>query len=240
MAVFNTNKYGAIPQGCGLQGYNIFYRPTTAVITNPLLTGIRSLRIDVQCTIIKLQPDYGGIMDVVDYYGDMMALASETAGVNLVNSKFSYVFASGNKAGAESFKKMFDELQAGNPATVVDSKLMNSDGTPNWQPFDQNVGQNFIVDRVLEVLRTLENMFNTHIGIPNANTDKKERMIEKEVESNNIETNSLVGLWFTELKESFEKTRKMFGFTESDLAITWREEEYKNERENVDNGIVQL
>ena len=29
IAVINTDKFGVIPQGCGLQGYNVMYDPTT-------------------------------------------------------------------------------------------------------------------------------------------------------------------------------------------------------------------
>lgn len=65
-------------------------------------------------------------------------------------------------------------------------------------------------------------------------------MIEKEVESNNIETNSLVGLWLTELKESFEKTRKMFGFTENELSVDWKKEERENESNPVNNGALSV
>ena len=106
LAVVNTNAFGVIPQGCGLQGYDVFYRPTNAVISNPLLKGILTPRIGKQCTVIKLQPDYGGIMDLVTFYADMMALSAQTAGVNLINSKMSYVFAAKNKAAAQSFKRL--------------------------------------------------------------------------------------------------------------------------------------
>ena len=237
LAVLNTNRYGAIPQGCGLQGYNIFYKPTTAVITNPLLQGTKHLKIDTQCTIIKLQPDYGGIMDIIDYYGDMMSLASETAGINLVNSKLSYVFGAKNKAGAESFKKIYDQLSEGNPIAVYDKELLNSDGTPAWHAFEQNVGNNYIVGDILSDLRKIENMFNTAVGIPNANTDKKERLIQSEVESNNTETATLCELWLDELKKSVEKTNKMFNLS---ITVDWRNRPGGDyiERNNLNNGTL--
>lgn len=40
ISIVRTDKYGVIPQACSLRGYDIFYQPTNAVITNPLLTGI--------------------------------------------------------------------------------------------------------------------------------------------------------------------------------------------------------
>ena len=62
-------------------------------------------------------------------------------------------------------------------------------------------------------------MFDTDIGIPNANTDKRERLISDEVNANNVETYSKCALWLDELQESCAKTRDMFGV---DIAVDWR------------------
>jgi hypothetical protein len=195
------------------------HRPNTAIITNPLLTGIKELRIDKQCTLFKLQPDYGGIMDLVNFYSDMMALSAETAGVNLVNSKVSYIFAAGDKVKAESFKKLYDNVASGEPAVFADKNLFKPDGTPMWQAFEQNVGQNYIVDKVLTDMRKWENMFCTAIGITNANTDKKERLITDEVNSNNEETKTLCELWLEELQKACKKTETMFDI---EISVDWR------------------
>lgn len=220
IAVLNTDKYGVIPQQCGLDGYNIFYQPKRALVTNPLLRGLRSLDIGTQCTLIKLQPDYGSVMDLVGFYADMMALTAETAGVNLVNSRLSYVFFGKNKNTAESQKKLFDRVASGEPATFVDTALYDvQSGNPSWIPFQQNVGQNYIAGDALADLRKWEMMFDTDIGIPNANTDKKERLISDEVNANNVEVTSKADLWLDQLQKSFAQTSKMFGIK---LGVEWR------------------
>lgn len=233
IAVVKTNKYGVIPQQCGLQGWDIFYRPTNAVITNPLLTGILTPRIGKQCVVMKVQPDYGSIMDMVNYYAGMMALSTETATTNLLNSKLSYVFMADNKASAETFKKLFDQIASGEPATVVDKKLTNADGSKNWELFNQDVGKNYIVGEILSDLRKWENMFNTDIGIANANTDKRERLITAEVESNNQETTCKASLWLEQLQEACEQVREMFGI---EISVDWRT---KPETAEDDNGGVE-
>lgn len=225
-AVVNTDKYGVIPQACGLRGYDVFYQPTNAIITNPLLSGTLEPRIGLQCELVRLQPDYGGIMDIVSYYADMLALCAESVGMNLVNSKLAYVFAAENKAMAETFKKLYDQIAAGNVSAVIDKQLFRDDGKPNWQMFNQNVGQNYITDKVLSDMRKIESMFCTEVGIPNANTDKKERLITDEVNANNIETRSKCDLWLEELKESCAKVREMFDIK---LDVNWR---YKGGAEN--------
>ena len=220
IAVINTDKYGVIPQQCGLEGYNIFYQPKRALVTNPLLRGLRSLDIGTQCTLIKLQPDYGSVMDMVGFYADMMALTAETAGVNLVNSRLSYVFFGKNKNTAESQKKLFDRVASGEPATFVDTALYDvQSGNPSWIPFQQNVGQNYIAGDALADLRKWEMMFDTDVGIPNANTDKKERLISDEVNANNVEVTSKADLWLDQLQKSFAQTSKMFGVK---LGVEWR------------------
>ena len=218
-AVVNTDRYGVIPQACGLRGYDVFYQPTNAIITNPLLSGTLEPRIGLQCELVRLQPDYGGIMDIVTYYADMLALCAESVGMNLVNSKLAYVFAAENKAMAETFKKLYDQIAAGNVAAVIDKQLFRDDGKANWQMFNQNVGQNYIADQVLSDMRKIEAMFCTDVGIPNANTDKKERLITDEVNANKVETRSKCDLWLEELKESCEKVREMFGIK---LNVDWR------------------
>nr|DAH22209.1 MAG TPA: upper collar protein [Caudoviricetes sp.] len=220
IAVLNTDKYGVIPQQCGLDGYNIFYQPKRALVTNPLLMGLRRLEIGTQCTLIKLQPDYGSVMDLVGFYADMMALTAETAGVNLVNSRLSYVFFGKNKNTAESQKKLFDRVASGEPATFVDTALYDvQSGNPSWIPFQQNVGQNYIAGDALADLRKWEMMFDTDVGIPTANTDKKERLISDEVNANNVEVTSKADLWLDQLQKSFAQTSKMFGIK---LGVEWR------------------
>lgn len=220
VAVLNTDKFGVIPQQCGLDGYNIFYQPKRALVTNPLLKGLKRLDIGTQCELIKLQPDFSGVLDLTGFYSDMMALSAETAGVNLVNSRLSYVFFGKNQNTAESQKKLFDKIASGEPAAFIDKALYDpQSGSPSWIPFQQNVGQNYIAGDVLADLRKWETMFDTDVGIPNANTDKKERLITDEVNANNVETTTKAELWLEQLQNCCKRVNAMFGIN---ISVDWR------------------
>lgn len=220
VAVINTDKYGVIPQLCGLAGYNVFYQPTTAVIGNPLLNIDRELRIGTDTEIIKVQPDYSSVMDIVTTYGDLMRLCLETAGINLINSKLSYVFFASHKNARESMKKRYDKYASGELITVVDKTLKDEQtGEPAWQLFTQNVGQNYISDRILNDMKTIEDRFNTDIGIPNANTQKRERMIVDEVNVNNVDTQSKVLLWLETMQDGINRVNKMFN---TNISVEYR------------------
>ena len=240
LAIINTDKFGVIPQQCGLRGYNVYYQPTNAVITNPLLRGIREPEIGTECVLLRLQPDYGGVMDLVNYYAEELALASEAISVNLLNSKLAYVFTAQNKSTAESFKKLYDEIASGNPAVVQDKNLLGDDGKPSWMPFAQNLAQTYIAGDLLTAMREIENQFCTDLGLPNANTNKKERLITDEVNANNVETYTRAAMWLEELQKGCEDASAMFGI---DLSVDWRVDPTEeggapNAQQDVDPGTV--
>lgn len=223
VAIVKTDKYGVIPQSCTLGGLNVFYRPTFALISNPLLKGILQPTIDEQCTLFKLRPDYAGIMDVTSHYAELLAMCTETVASNLYNSQLAYVFAASNKAAAESFKKLYDQIHSGNPAAVIDKSLMDKDGKPTWTAFEQNIRNVFICPELQAFKKDILDEYLTLIGIPTANTEKRERLIVDEVNANNVETaidwdRSLEGL-----QETCRKTCDMFGIPEDELSVTWRD-----------------
>lgn len=219
IAVLETRSFGVICQNCTLGGYNLYYRPSYAIVSNPLLKSTIQAKIGTECSIIKLQPDYSSIMDIIGYYADQMALASEAVGMNLVNVKTGIIFGAENKAQAESYKKMFDNLGDGNPACVIDKKLLNADGTPAWLPFVANMREQYITSDILSDLRKIEAMFDTDIGIPNANTTKRERLISLEVNANNVETATRCELWLESIRKGINQANKMFDLT---LSVDWR------------------
>ena len=219
IAVIDTDQYGVICQGGALGGYNLYYRPSYIIITNPLIKGTITANLDTDCSLIKLQPDYSSIMDIVGFYADQMALAAESIGINLLNVKSGTVFGADSKAKAESYKKMYDTLSYGDPAVIIDKKLLDEQGKPNWFPFTQHIKESYVVSDILSDMRKIEAMFATEVGIPNANTDKRERLITDEVNANNVETATRCELWLETLRKGIDKANKKYGLS---LSVDWR------------------
>ena len=213
VAVVDTgDKFGVIPQWAVAGGFNVFYDPLYLTIANPLLNDLtgKQLYITKDCAAIHLTPDWMGIGDLIGFYAEKCALATQAVDVNLINSKLSYVFGAKDKTTSASFKTMFDHIVTGEPSVVVDKKLFNDDGTPNWQLFTQNLKQTYIVSDLLSDLRKIEEEFDTKIGIPNANTDKRERLISDEVNANNIETNILADGWMENIQRGCKMVKQMY------------------------------
>lgn len=219
ISVINTNIYGVIPQGCSLSGYGVMYQPTEAYISNPLLRGTLNPKIGKQCEIIRLQGNYTGIMDIINYYSCLMALATQACEVNFLNSHLAFAFLTSSKTGEAAMKKMYDKIASGEPAVFYDKGYIDKDGNPLWECFNRDVKSTYIANEILDDLRKIENMFDTHIGIPNTNLAKKERMITDEVNQNNVETYTLTSKWLENLQAGCKKVNNMFGIN---LSVDWR------------------
>lgn len=212
VCVLNTRSFGTICQECSLTGYNVYYRPTEVMIANELLRINRALKLHKECEIIRLQPNYRGIMDIVSYVADNMALCAEACGVNVLNSKLSFMFMTDDKAAAETFKKAYDDYASGAPMVVTGSKdLYGMDGRPKAEMFNNDVSGSYIIDKLQTAIRQWELVFDNYVGIPNNPITKKERVVITEVESNNLETRVLSDMWLSTLRMTIDKTNALMG-----------------------------
>lgn len=219
LAVLDYSHYGVICQQCSLSGYDIYYRPTRAKFYFPKEIETFSRKIGVDCSIIKLQPNYSGVMDIVYHYANQLSLLTSAINVTALNTKNSFVFAAGNKQIAESIKKMYDSFASGQPATVVDKKLFD-DKTGRLQlDLLGSGGQHIEINDLLLALHTIENNFNNDIGLPVLPATRKERDIAAEVTQNIKASNSKLELWMDNIQACLKDVNDMFNIN---LKCEWR------------------
>lgn len=218
---------GVIPLKCGLSGINVYNHPTTAIIANPVLGNLERT-IDDDCTIIKISHTYrSDIMPICNRYATLLAECDSSISVNLMNSKVAFIGLCSSKQVAESMKLMYDKISKGEPAVFVKGDQINGDNI-----LYNHVKENFIAGDVQILKRKLMSEFLTEIGVNNANTDKRERLTDNEVEANDSEIQLNAGYWLDNIKEGIDQTNKMFGLNLSvKLKNTFNTE---TEIENVD------
>ena len=218
ITILDTPEFGVIPQWGALSGYNLYYKPRNALVTNPFFPQTYERTVGVDCEVLHLMPDYRGVKDLITFYASKLATIAAAIDINLINTRLAYVFPAKDKASAQSWKKMFDAIASGDPAVFVDKSLFDEEGK-GWEPFLNNLRNNYIVTNQLDDMATVENQFCTMIGIPNANTDKRERLNTYEVNVNNVDTAILGSKWLESLKEGCDKVKKMF---DVDITVEWR------------------
>lgn len=202
--IITDTELGVIPLKCGLTGINVFNHPTEAIIANPVLGGFRRV-IDEDCALVKLQYDFNGIRDMVNRYSALLAMCDSSIAVNLMNSKVAFIGMAGSKAQAATMQSMYDQISCGNPAVFV-----NEDSVNPASFFFNHVKENYIADQVQLTKRKIIDEFLTEIGINNANTDKKERLVTDEVAANNQEVMCNIEHWLSNITEGLEQANRLF------------------------------
>lgn len=201
LIVLDTDEFGVIPQFGNISGFDLYYQPARADVVNPIFDTVGAtnkytdLRIGTDCLLLRLSPSYSGISDICRYYAEMLSTAQSSLRVNLLNTKFAYIFGAKNKAQAETLKRLYDDIASGNPAVFVDKQLYDEDGNLPVSLLTQDVSSVYIGDHLQNDIRAIINDFDSMVGIPNSNLQKKERMITDEANMNNFETRALCYVW---------------------------------------------
>lgn len=240
VAVFKKAEYGTIFQPCSLSGQDLYYQPVKVLVNNPAFPGSINLQIGVDCEILKLSPDYSGIWDVVSYHAEKLALLGSALNMSAINSKIAYVLGAKSKSAATALKKIFDKISEGQ-STVVYDKAIENDSSVDGEPFvafdRKNIKESYLVDQILQDMRTVINNFDCEIGIPVLPQEKKERMITDEANGRIIDGMSRAIIWEETFNSSAEEVNKMFD-TKIKVELRYKEvlEEKRNGKEGDDNG----
>ena len=238
VAVFESARFGDKETGiafqpCTVSGYDFYYQPTKAIVSNPLYQ--KEFEIHKDCEILKLTPDFNGIFDIVDHYATQLAEITKGINVGLINAKMPLVVTADSMAESEKLKKVYDKIQAGESLVVwKDNKTHFEDEVmPRKNPFADcfmnNYQQTYVVTDLLSDMQTIMDSFYMEIGLPVRNYDGKAHMLQAEADMSNAQAQSRVSCWVNTLNESLELINKHFG---TNLEV----EQYEYETDSLYDG----
>lgn len=212
VAVFNYDDVGIVFQPCTLSGYNFYYQPTDAIISNPKYQD--TLIIGESCELIKLTPDYVGIWDVIEYYAERFSQLDNAINMSLINCKTPYILGAKNKTASSALKKILDKVNGGEPAVIFDEKLMNDPNSKDT-PFQllellRNPKEAYLTTDQLMDFRTILDNFDSEIGIPALPYQKKERLVSDEATMRAYDGSARSLTWFNTLTSSINEVKKLY------------------------------
>lgn len=216
VAVFDSEKFGFTFQPCTLYGINWYYQPVSVLIVNPALEDNLKLDVGTDCELMKLTPDYMGLWDIIEYYAEKLSTLDAAINTSIVNSKLAWILGAKNKSSAAAIKSALDKINEGEPAVVLDSKLVSTSKKPSdnddpWKLIDLEIKKNYILTDLLLDFQTILNNFDSEIGIPTIPYQKRERMVTSEAESRIFDSQSRAIVWFETLKSSIDIINQHFG-----------------------------
>ena len=232
-----SDKYGAVTfQPCTLSGCDWFYQPNKATVSNPMYE--REFTLGEDAELIKLTPDYMGILDIIDYYASKLAEMSKGIDMGIINAKLPCILTAKNDAQAETLKKVYDKVQAGEPLVVYKELEDNGEIMPTKSAFEewtQDFKKTYVVHNLLEDMQLILDSFYVEIGLPVA-IEKKERLVTSEADFASAQSQARISCWLETLRESLVRVNKMFNINITcEVAFNERENDPNRDTENAVN-----
>ena len=229
LPIFERAEVGFTFQPAGLSGYDWYYQPTTAIVSNPLLSKSLELKIGTDCELLKLTPDFMGVWDIISYYAEKLSTLDNAINMSLINNKFAFILGARNKVAGQALKKMLDKINKGEPAVIYDMKLLN-DPTDKEEPFQVwerkgSLKDSYLTTEQLQDFQTIINSFDAEIGIPTIPYQKKERMVTSEADSRQNDSKARATIWIECLQSSAEKVKKLYPDITLDFKLRYEQEE---------------
>ena len=237
LMIAEDERFGTFFQPVALNGYDFYYQPTEAVLSNPKLQ--KRYTIHEDCELLKLTPDFFGAWDIISYYAEKLSTLDVAINTNIINSKVAYLLGAKNKTAAEALKTMMDRINQGEPAVFYDKAIVATkpgEDTPFQFLPVQKIKENYILMDQLRDMQTLLNSFDCEVGIPTVPYQKAERMITAEAESKEADAVSRVTVWQKSLDASLENVNAMFPELNISYEMRWKDGD-REDNPDRDDGL---
>lgn len=200
---YNSKKAGGIMclPADNSSNYNVYNYPEKMRIQGHNFTDQAKFEDGV---LIKNNPLKTPTFDMVSFWTKHIVDIFSAFKVNLNHSKTPYVL-SGTKEQMLSLKNILEQVTGNSIAVYIDKSLSDLASIDLKQ-----TGVQFIGDKLLDAYDRIEDKLLTFLGINNSNTNKRERLVVDEVNSNNDEIENSLDVFYTARKKAVEEINEMF------------------------------
>lgn len=243
--IFETKRWGVTFNYGHLIGYDWFYEPTHVQISNPKL--VKKLAIGKDCELLRLTSDYMGIWDILDYYATKLSECSQGIDVALQNAKMPLVLTTdgSNPAQAETLKKVYDKMKAGEACIVYDPNTrffkdedegLIPEGDEPFQSFINDLKKNYIGTELIDNLNSILQQFYAEIGLPTQTTEHgKSHTLNIEAEQVELQSSARLQTWLNNLNDSIKKINAKYNIG---LEVKEHEREITTSRNDQRNDYI--
>ena len=218
-ALLYSDDYGYINTMAADGGYiNIYGLPTELNCYSYRFNERRSLyTVDTgeekgkECILVMNNYERVPTTTTISLFAYRLAEAQRTADVNIKAQRTPILITTDQKQYF-TLKKMYEEYDGNTPAIFADKNLISPDALKSIK-----TDAPFIVNDIMEYKREIWNEFLTFMGLQNL-SEKKERLISNEVDSNNEVINMNLQALLIPRKEACKQFNEKYGLV-GDKAI---------------------
>ena len=166
----------------------------------------------------------------LEYYAKRLADLDRTADVNLKKQKTPYIITGPEEKQTE-IRNFYAKVDGNEDAIFGLNSLTDSISIEV-----QNTNVPFLGIEIQQLKRDLWNEMLEFLGIESSNTQKRERLIEAEIEANEESTQMMRLDGLNPRRQAAEKFNKMFG---TNIDVVWRKD-LRSENYNYSNNLEKL
>jgi len=211
-AMFYDSEYGYINSMACDGGYiNLYGLPTEVQCYSYRFNQRRSLyTVDVgeekdkECILVMNNYERVPTAATISLFAYRLAEAQRTADVNIKAQRTPVLITTDQKQ-YYTLKKMYEEFDGNSPAIFADKNLITPDALKAIK-----TDAPFIAEHIMDYKREIWNEFLTFMGISNL-SEKRERMISNEVDSNNELVNLNLQALLIPRKEACKQFNEKYG-----------------------------
>ena len=188
LGVCYTDDLGWIYGTYGVEKIGWQYEPVLFNVSNHILpnpaVGVRGLN----GTILHIHDDYTGYETLIDAYAEMLAGCDKGVSVNLRQARAGKIIPAKDKKDADSIREAITGGGDGDPVVFVNKSLFDDEGRLNINNLLGEAGRDYIGDRLMSTRLMIIKEFLTRIGVRTVGFEKREHLLDQEIDENNDET----------------------------------------------------
>ena len=219
-----------IPYAYNVLSRNAWHYPVKTRGRDLVPVGERTVGKDCEIIYLESAGYYSSlynldICSLIDIYAEKLACCDGSIDINLLVSRTPWLFEVENEQQANDMKALVTRIMSGVPAAYYKRKREGQKSplpSPELPMQRLPVKENFIANDVQLTKHEIMCEFLSAIGVNNANTDKRERLIKDEVNANNQQLKAAVNLWQDHVNRQIERVKKLYGNElDGELSVTF-------------------
>lgn len=195
-----------------------YYRPSTAIVSNPKLKYYETLEIDDECVVMWNDSTHIGLMPLFRKYAELLAETDISLRLACVNSRILALVCADNDKTKDDAETFFTKVDEGEIGVISGSQFFEGIKT---QDYGNKANTN--IKDLIELQQYLKSSWFIELGI-NANYNmKRESINESESAMNEDSLLPLIDDMLEQRKLAVEKVNTMFGTNISvQLSSSWK------------------
>lgn len=203
---FKDDVLGYLALSCVPQGtVNVYGEPTAYTVNVPGYQSKIKLVHRHNAVVIKNNQLAEPSMYMVGDFAGRLAETERTIDINIKAQKTPWLVSVANDKVLLSLRNAYKQLSDGEPVLFVDKELLAGDPLKVM-----NTSAPYVVDKLDTHKMNLWNEALTFLGINNANTEKRERLITDEVKANEQLVTMSANTMLKKRKEAAETINRVF------------------------------